>query len=172
MGYVLDEDGQGLERTSPEWCEKQAESIRKYIDGDNEYIDVDGVVMLLTEMAELRYSAAESMALRLMEHLLYVAISPDNDAVRHWLHEIDTFVHNFSVSLGVTTERPEGNTNIKNKLQGNWDKIYAKAVKKVRSKAKSAFVFNFAVNKLPAAPPWQVQDFLTKTDDELVAIIK
>ena len=70
MAYILSEDWHGMERTSPEWCQKQAEAIKKYIDDDNEYIDVDGVVMLFTEMAELRYSTAESMALRLMEHLL------------------------------------------------------------------------------------------------------
>ena len=170
MAYILSEDWQGLERTSPEWCEKQAESIRKYIDGDNEYIDVDGVVMLLTEMAELRYSSAESMALRLMEHLLYVTVSPDNDAARHWRHEINNFRHCFSVSVGVTTIRPKGNTNIKNQLNDSWSKIYAKAVKEVKSKAQEAKAFAFDLNKIPAAPPWCVQDFLDKNDAELIAM--
>lgn len=170
MSYILSENWQGLERTSPEWCQKQAESLRKYIDGDNEYIDVDGVVMLLTEMAELRLSSAESMALRLMEHLLYVAVSPDNVAIRHWRHEINNFRHCFSVSIGVTTVRPKGNTNIKNQLDNSWSKIYAKAVKEVKSKAQEAEVFAFDVKKIPVAPPWSVQDFLEKSDAELVSM--
>ena len=171
MSYILSEDWHGMERTSPEWCQKQAEAIRKYIDGDNEYIDVDGVVMLFTEMAELRYSTAESMALRLMEHLLYVAVSPDNDAVRHWLREVNNFRHCFLNSLGVTTMRPKGNTNIKNQLADNWQKIYAKAVNEVKEKAQGAFVFGFDLDKIPAAPPWCVEDFLNKGDEKLVSMI-
>ena len=171
MSYVLSEDWNGMERTSPEWCQKQAEAIKKYIDGDNEYIDVDGVVMLLTEMAELRYSTAESMALRLMEHLLYVAVSPDNDAVRHWMTRVNNFRHCFVNSLGVSTIRPKGNTNLKNQLENNREKIYAKAVKEVKWKAQDAAVFGFDLNKIPVNAPWCVDDFLSKGDEELVSMV-
>ena len=172
MSYILNDDWQGLERTSPEWCQNQAESIRKYIAGTHEYIDVDGIVMLLNEMADAKYSTAESYCERIMAHLLFIHISPTNDAINHWLSEIENFSYNLLPAIGVKAKRRQGNTNIRNELTENWAEIYDRAVEQTRKKARRATIFPFHTDIIPLVAPWNLQDFMSKTPEELAKMTK
>ena len=100
--------------------------------------------------------------INLMEHLLYVIISPDNDAKNHWIGEIGSFLKLFRDGVGVSKINKNGNTNIKNDLAQEWQRNYEKAKRKVINKARLAKLGTFMTDKIPLESPWSVEDFLTK----------
>ena len=171
MYYPLQEDWNGLERGSSAWFQKQAEGIARVMYEDvDDYLDRVGLIEILNEMAEKSYNVAESAAYRLMAHLLYICISPQNSAVRHWRIECKNFLRYFEDGVGVTVRRKFGNTNIKNELNYNWKDVYDRAVAKVVHKSRHMQP-KFDLSKIPEDVPWTIEDFLTKDVDELIEMI-
>ena len=76
------------------------------------------------------YATATSATINLMEHLLYVLIAPDIDAKNHWIGEIGNFLKLFRDGVGVSKINKNGNTNIKNDLAQEWQKITKKRKEK------------------------------------------
>ena len=188
MSYILNETWHGMERTSPEWFRVQVGSLARVMhesrdcddvlredsfNGDFfvDDLDVEGLIALLNEMAVKDYKTASSAAFRIMSHLLYIHTSPNNNAVRHWLDEVDRFLDLFADGIGVDKKHEFGNTNLRKELKENWSDIYDRAVKKVFIKAKDAEIFPFDTKKIPQEASWSVEDFLTKSPKELVFMI-
>ena len=189
MAYELNESWHGMERISPEWCRVQVGSLSRVVKGFrnrddflqedsfngnsfvDDFLDVEGLIALLNEMAVKDYKTASGAAFRIMSHLLYIHTSPNNTAVKHWLEEVDNFLDLFADGIGVDKKHEFGNTNLKNELKENWSDIYERAVKKVFRKAKDAEIFSFNTKKIPKEVSWSVEDFLTKSPKELVSMI-
>ena len=188
MSYILNEDWHGMERMSPEWCRVQVGSLARVMhesrdrnvslqedafNGDFfvDALDCEGLIAMLNEMAVKDYKTASGAAIRIMSHLLYVHTSPNNTAVKHWLEEVDNFLDLFADGIGVDRKHEFGNTNLRNELKKNWSYIYDRAVKKVFRKAKDAEIFSFDTKKIPQEASWSIEDFLTKSPKELVAMI-
>ena len=167
--YILNESWKGMDRVSPEWLKLQADALTN---NDEDDLDRDGLSALLYEMSERDYITAEHTAIRLIETLILVIISPNNKEQRYWLREIDTFLFIFEQAVGVELKKELGNTNIRNELRKNWSAIYDKAIKKVLYEANNAWSFNqFYTDRIPEENPWTVEDFLTKSSGELLNMV-
>ena len=167
--YILNESWKGMDRVSPEWLKLQADALMQ---NDEDDLDRDGLSAWLYEMSERDYITAEHTAIRLIETLILVIISPNNDSQRHWIHEIDNFINLFRRAVGVELKKKLGNTNIRNELRENWSDVYNEAVAEVLAKANNAWSFNqFYTDRIPAENPWTVEDFLTKSSGELLNMV-
>ena len=167
--YILNESWKGMDRVSPEWLKLQAEALMQ---NDEDDLDRDGLSAWLYEMSERDYITAESTAIQLIKTLILVIISQNNNAQKHWIHEIDNFIILFRRAVGVELKKKLGNTNIRNELRENWSEVYNEAVAEVLAKANNAWSFNqFYTERIPAENPWTVEDFLTKSSGELLNMV-
>lgn len=121
-------------------------------------------------MAKRNYDTAESATIKLMEHLLYLVTAPNNDAKNHWLGEMENFRKLLREGLNISKKNKKGNTNFKNRLKGNWQENYEKAVADVFEKARLAKSNTFMTSRIPQEPPWSLEDFLNKNAKELSGV--
>ena len=100
----------------------------------------------LNEFARINYDGAEKHLIHLMSHLLKFEYQPERQGVS-W---INTIKEGFNVvNLNIT------NTNIKNKLYNNIDKIYIKAKKEAENETGHKITF-------PNYTPYNLDDILNK----------
>ena len=174
---VICEQWHGMERRSGCWCKTQAEAIEKFMTGKPEdWIDIDGVGIIdwLYDRAEADFLEAVDRAEELMEYMLYIIISPENRDQRCWRYKLELTKDVFEYAMGLNAIHDEGNVPLQKGVAKCWDKLYQGAVEKVLKRAKPRLYLNdspFYTELIPKEPPWTIEDFLNKSEYELLEIL-
>ena len=170
MGYILNEYWHGMQRASAEWCMEQAKSLKRYYYDD--HFDAIGLIEFLKETANRDYKTAEMAATDIMEYLLCIYISPNDDSVvNYWLHGIRKSIKLFESGLDISVKNKKGSTLVRKDLEEYWTEIYASAIKRIKRTLKDSTDVPLETEKIPAEVPWAIDDFLNKSIGELINMI-
>lgn len=175
--FVIGEQWRGMERRSGCWCKAQAEAMEKLMKTEREdWIDIDGIGIIdwLYDRAEADFCQALDTAEEMMEYMIYIVISPENEDQRYWRYKLELSKDIFEYAVGLNAINEEGNIPLQKDVEKCWDKLYRGAVEKVLERAKSRLYLNespFHTELIPKEPPWTLEDFLNESEYELIEIL-
>ena len=182
--FIIGEQWHGMERRGSRWCKSQAEAFKKLFETfgtKEEWVDIDGVGIMnwLFHMSEDYLNQAIGTSKDMMEYMLYIVVSPDNDNQRLWHYKVELFKDMFEIAMGSVLSdedvdpelREEVDPALRKGLEKYWSEIYKRAVYEVTNRAKYAKDFPFYTELIPKESPWTVEDFLKKSDYELLDML-
>lgn len=168
---VICEQWNGMERRGSNWCKTQAEALKNRVKEDWDDIDGVGLIELLYDMANVNFTQAVNTAESMMEYMVCIVISPDNDRQRYWNYKVELLSSIFECAMGVTSVNKEGELPLRKDVEKYWNEIYSDAVGKVVNRAKYAKEYPFYTELIPKESPWTLEDFLEKSDYELIDML-
>lgn len=162
----------GYERLADAWCAKQAELMEQLL--DEETIDAEGIIRLLTDVSHDDRDRAETILVNLMANLVHLAFcsyySSDNEYKTERINECRRIMFDFHDLF--FEEEKRKNFELYNKGEEIVADAWKDALKLVDEIKKDIPGFYMDM-QLPAKCPWTFEQLLnTESLDDLLEILR
>ena len=160
---ILADKWNGLQRLNKEWYDHHIAVLYKT---NIEDFDKDGIIALLEMIDENLIYYPLDLAKQIMETLLLLRISPDDNEKAEKTDFLLELMVRFQQELGSELDAKTDWVAI-NEIKQHWEETYQEAIvflkKRINRKSNPS---SYDLSKIPQQVPWTVEDFITKLDLE------